>query len=535
MNIAKLTGSLRSKLADFLDYRKEDEKKNAWVKRFEYFLCKKYETLNEFEKRYDELLDNLKRYGIRMSNAEKISKFADALPSEWDKFLIELNKDSRFSNFYPSEFIKELKTHNYENNKKKKDLIKEIQKNLDKISLDVVLEISRRIKICFEAKYVMKYDFKRGTFKTDSTSKNEESEKKHVDNAHQEKSKQDESTELSQNGEVKELSASTNETSSSESVCSDCEKSTFENVKLLRDVESTFKTDSTSKNEESEKKLVDNVHQEKSNQDDSTELSQNGEVKELSASTNETSTSESVCSDCEKSAFENVKLLRDVESTFKTDSTSKNEESEKKHVDNAHQEKSKQDDSTELSQNGEVKELSASTNETSSSESSLIFRYSKMSNDREEYDAWWRRDYARWEIRKLYEPFHEAQRAKRWNEDERVFNTKRLSDNSYLPDLMNKLKEVFEASLPKVVEMRKRKEEELKKMIEEVKADAKIAAEKEQKSEEKEKGEEKEGEEEKAVVDQKVKKEDSVLKETEIRKSSDSLNVDLVVEKENKC
>ncbi|XP_022040944.1 101 kDa malaria antigen-like [Helianthus annuus] len=94
-----------------------------------------------------------------------------------------------------------------------------------------------------------------------------------------------------------------------------------------------------------------------------------------------------------------------------------------------------------------------------------------------------------------------------WKNSERIFNTKRLSDKSYLPDLMNKLKEVFEASLPKVVEMRKRKEEELKKLIEEVKADAKIAAEKEQKSEEKGKDVKKEEKEKKAVVDQKAKKE----------------------------
>ncbi|MFS7997914.1 hypothetical protein Hanom_Chr12g01147611 [Helianthus anomalus] len=64
------------------------------------------------------------------------------------------------------------------------------------------------------------------------------SEKKHVDNAHQEKSKQDESTELSQNGEVKESSASTNETSSSDPMCLKCDKSKSENVKLLKDVES---------------------------------------------------------------------------------------------------------------------------------------------------------------------------------------------------------------------------------------------------------------------------------------------------------
>ena len=64
-----------------------------------------------------------------------------------------------------------------------------------------------------------------------------------------------------------------------------------------------------------------------------------------------------------------------------------------------------------------------------------------------------------------------------------TFNTRRLSDKEYLPDLEKKIRDVCEASLPKVVEMRKRKEEELKKLIEEVKADAKTAAEEEQKAE----------------------------------------------------
>ncbi|KAJ0866272.1 hypothetical protein HanRHA438_Chr12g0549881 [Helianthus annuus] len=112
--------------------RYQNENKNVWDKRFECFLCKKDETVNELEKRYESLLDNLKRYEIRMSNAEKISKFADALPSEWDEFLIELKNDSRFSNFYPNEFINKLKTHKYENEKKKKGLMNGIEKELEK-------------------------------------------------------------------------------------------------------------------------------------------------------------------------------------------------------------------------------------------------------------------------------------------------------------------------------------------------------------------------------------------------------------------
>ncbi|MFS7977448.1 hypothetical protein Hanom_Chr10g00904081 [Helianthus anomalus] len=117
-----------------------------------------------------------------------------------------------------------------------------------------------------------------------------------------------------------------------------------------------------------------------------------------------------------------------------------------------------------------------------------------------DHDRWWRNDYARWEFEKFREPFKEAQRAKRWNDElecymdprgnpvvdpskvdfeavtkllpsQATLHTRRLSDKEYLPDLVSKIKEVCEASLPKVVEMKKRKEEELKKMVEEVKVE----------------------------------------------------------------
>ncbi|KAF5759446.1 putative transcription factor interactor and regulator CCHC(Zn) family [Helianthus annuus] len=156
-----------------------------------------------------------------------------------------------------------------------------------------------------------------------------------------------------------------------------------------------------------------------------------------------------------------------------------------------------------------------------------------------DHDRWWRNDYARWEIEKFREPFKEAQRAKRWNDElecymdprgnpvvdpskvdfeavtkllpsQATFNTRRLSDKEYLPDLVNKIKEVCEASLPKVVEMKKRKEEELKKMVEEVKITAKLAAEEEQKIEEKQKENEEENKEEDQI-------EEPVLKETEVK------------------
>ncbi|XP_022013301.1 enolase-phosphatase E1-like [Helianthus annuus] len=100
-----------------------------------------------------------------------------------------------------------------------------------------------------------------------------------------------------------------------------------------------------------------------------------------------------------------------------------------------------------------------------------------------------------------------------------TFNTRRLSDKTYLPDLESKIREVCEASLLKVVEMKKRKEEELKKMIEEVKIVTKRAAGEEQKVEKEQKIEEaqKEGKEENKEEDQNAETEKLVLKETEVR------------------
>ncbi|MFS7934658.1 hypothetical protein Hanom_Chr05g00394221 [Helianthus anomalus] len=143
---------------------KKMRKRMFGLKDLNVFLCRKHETVNELEERYGKLLDSLKRYEIRLSNAEKISKFADALPSEWDEFLIKLKQDSRFSKFYLKEFTKELKIHDYEINKKKKNLINDIEKNLDKISLDVILEINRRINIFLAAKNVKIYDIKSGCY-----------------------------------------------------------------------------------------------------------------------------------------------------------------------------------------------------------------------------------------------------------------------------------------------------------------------------------------------------------------------------------
>ncbi|XP_035831805.1 glutamic acid-rich protein-like [Helianthus annuus] len=99
-----------------------------------------------------------------------------------------------------------------------------------------------------------------------------------------------------------------------------------------------------------------------------------------------------------------------------------------------------------------------------------------------------------------------------------TFNTRRLSEKEYLPDLENKIKEICEANLPKVVNKKKKKikEEELKKMVEEVKITAKLAAEEEQKIEEEQKEEEEENKEEDRIGET---EESLVLKKTEINDS----------------
>ncbi|KAJ0554145.1 putative transcription factor interactor and regulator CCHC(Zn) family [Helianthus annuus] len=128
-------------------------------------------------------------------------------------------------------------------------------------------------------------------------------------------------------------------------------------------------------------------------------------------------------------------------------------------------------------------------------------------------DKRWQRDNASFQIRKLYAPFKEAQKAKRWDAEREcyldpqgnpvvgpkkvdfdavanlfpdcdTFHTRRLSEKDYEANLYIRLKEVFEESLPKVLELRKKKEEEIEKLVEEVKKTAGDADENEQKNDE---------------------------------------------------
>ncbi|MFS7946708.1 hypothetical protein Hanom_Chr06g00539491 [Helianthus anomalus] len=113
-------------------------------------------------------------------------------------------------------------------------------------------------------------------------------------------------------------------------------------------------------------------------------------------------------------------------------------------------------------------------------------------------DLRWRNDFARYELRQLSAPFDEAERANRWDPErecyldpqgnplvdpEKVdfnallaviptcgdFYTRRVIEKDYDENLDKRIKELFYSSLTKVMELKKKKEEVVEKIVEEVK------------------------------------------------------------------
>ncbi|KAF5822344.1 hypothetical protein HanXRQr2_Chr01g0025371 [Helianthus annuus] len=193
-----------------------------------------------------------------MSDAEKISKFVDALSSEWNEALIEVKKDSSFPRFTLNEFVNKLQEHKTEI--KKKNLTFEFVNfkiKDDELEIDVIRRFRRlmqeirdyRIPRACEVnkeklmeslssdwnKVFKESDWDKVFKELEDTQALTDIEAKAWKrwSIQQEKEKNE-----VQNGEVKESNASTNKTSCSEPVCSNCEKSRSDNVKLLRNVES---------------------------------------------------------------------------------------------------------------------------------------------------------------------------------------------------------------------------------------------------------------------------------------------------------
>ncbi|MFS7935229.1 hypothetical protein Hanom_Chr05g00401021 [Helianthus anomalus] len=194
----------------------ENGNKKFWIIRRENFLCKKDESLEKLEVRFDDLIDKLKGFEVKISDAEKILLFADALPVEWKEFLNKLKMDSKLLKFSPKDFIRETKNHNYENCKKKKHLMDEIKKYLEEMSLDVIFEINERIKVCLAAKHFFKYDIKRVCY-IDENMNPLNIGNVFLVGTFRKKSSQKES--------------------SSGTVCLKCDKSEADNVKRLKDLE----------------------------------------------------------------------------------------------------------------------------------------------------------------------------------------------------------------------------------------------------------------------------------------------------------
>ncbi|KAJ0939039.1 hypothetical protein HanRHA438_Chr02g0056561 [Helianthus annuus] len=109
--------------------------KEVWCKRFECFLSKKDEKLDDLEKRFDRLIDYLKENQIVITEADKISKFANGLSAEWDDCLKNLRENYNFSQISLNKFIRKLKNHDYENYEKKRDVLDKIKMKLEDLNL----------------------------------------------------------------------------------------------------------------------------------------------------------------------------------------------------------------------------------------------------------------------------------------------------------------------------------------------------------------------------------------------------------------
>ncbi|KAM0057529.1 putative transcription factor interactor and regulator CCHC(Zn) family [Helianthus debilis subsp. tardiflorus] len=148
------------------DYRNVSS--DIWTESFDLFICQKEETLKEIEKRFKILMDNMWSKGIRLSNDEYLSKLTTALPAKWDEFMVELKQKDFFPELFPYQFFNEVRAEFYKEEKKRRDFLAKIENNLDKLELDVLVEVDRRICCFLATKSTLKYDIKRKCYIDDS-------------------------------------------------------------------------------------------------------------------------------------------------------------------------------------------------------------------------------------------------------------------------------------------------------------------------------------------------------------------------------
>ncbi|KAJ0827589.1 hypothetical protein HanRHA438_Chr17g0827631 [Helianthus annuus] len=101
--------------------------KEVYIKRYENFLCMKDESMEMLKERFWELIIKLEKHKIYHSKDERILKFVDALPLEWDKFVNELKRDSSLLRFDLRSFINTITSHQFHGNADKRKLLDEIK------------------------------------------------------------------------------------------------------------------------------------------------------------------------------------------------------------------------------------------------------------------------------------------------------------------------------------------------------------------------------------------------------------------------
>ncbi|XP_022042426.1 myb-like protein X [Helianthus annuus] len=201
---------------------------------------------------FGKMADKVSSNASSSESGEWVEKLADALPQkEWGTYLMSLKNTGEYYRLAISQFIKKLEEqidNNADNEKSQDEKPVSKEKASEKVSERApVFDHSSDEESDNDSEEIEKLEYYKREFPPDlynmffvdilevlknkqgakkknhkaaTVKENVKSEKKHVDSAHQEKSKQDESIELYQDDEVKESSASTNETSSSEPVYS---------------------------------------------------------------------------------------------------------------------------------------------------------------------------------------------------------------------------------------------------------------------------------------------------------------------------
>ncbi|MFS7936282.1 putative transcription factor interactor and regulator CCHC(Zn) family [Helianthus anomalus] len=207
------------------DYRNVST--DTWVKSFELFICQKEETLKEIENRFKILTDIMWNRGIKLSNDEYLSKLTTALPAKWDEFVVELKQKDFFPKLSPHQFFNEIRAEYYKEERKRREFLAEMEKNLHRLEMDVLIEVDRRVCDFLATKSILKYDIKRKCYIDDNMNPFDFVK---LFRAGIDKMETKDTPKIEESIEF--------ESSSSASACSKCDNLKTDNDKLVKDAES---------------------------------------------------------------------------------------------------------------------------------------------------------------------------------------------------------------------------------------------------------------------------------------------------------